>query len=54
MNWTQQERDMAVRLIRVYFGTVGSRNVVWDWRDDRYDSWLHVAREALRTEESDQ
>ena len=47
MNWTEQERALAVRLIRIYFGCCGRPGVVWDWRDDRYDAWLHIAREAL-------
>lgn len=48
MRGSREERDLAARLLKAYFGATGTRGVEWDWRDDRYDTWLVVAREALR------
>lgn len=42
------EKQMAVRLMQTYFAVShGVRNFDWDWRDDRYNTWLHIARTAL-------
>lgn len=47
--WTDEEKTMALRLMQTYFSVgQGVRNFEWDWRDDRYDTWLHMTRECLK------